>query len=120
VFESERAEVLAALDDLQQRFAEGCDAPLARLVRRRGGGLLWRKRSAKPGAQTLFELTSPIGRAMLQDLSPPECRAYLDMEAERLRLNARFAIANTVMRSLSHYLDRYRAVRAPRKSSETG
>jgi hypothetical protein len=120
VFESERTEVLVALHDLQQRFAEEIPAPLARLVRRQGGGLLWRKRSARPEAQTLFELAGNVGRELLQGLSPAECRKYLDAETERLRLNARFAIANAATRSLSHYLERYRAIRALRKSSETG
>lgn len=118
VFESERAEVLVAFNVLQQRFAEEVPAPLARLVRRQGGGLLWRKRSARPETQTLFELAGEVGRELLQGLSPPERRRYLDTEAERLRLNARFAIANTATRSLSHYLERYGAIRALRKSSE--
>ena len=120
VFEAERTEVLVALHDLQQRFAEEIPAPLARLVRRQGGGLLWRKRSARPEAQTLFELAGKVGRELLQGLSPAERRRYLDAEAERLRLNARFAIANAATRSLSHYLERYGAIRALRKSSETG
>ncbi len=46
-------------------------------------------------------------------------RLYLDAEAERLGLNARWAIANNATRSLAHYLDRYRQVRYLRKSSET-
>lgn len=120
VFESERAEVLMALHDLQQRFAEEIPAPLARLVRRQGGGLLWRKRCARPEAQTLFELAGKVGRELLQGLSPAECRKYLDAEAERLRLNARWTIANAATRSLLHYLERYHAIRALRKSSETG
>ena len=120
VFESERTEVLAAFHALQQRFAEEIPAPLARLVRRQGGGLLWRKRSARPGAQTLFELAGEIGCELLQALSPAQRRRYLDAEAERLRFNARWAIANAATRSLSHYLERYQAIRALRKSSETG
>ncbi len=120
VFENERAELLMALHDLQQRFAEEVPAPLARLVRRQGGGLLWRRRSARPEAQTLFELAGKVGRELLQGLSPAERRKYLDAEAERLRLNARFTIANAATRCLSHYLERYGAIRALRKSSETG
>jgi hypothetical protein len=120
VFQAERTEVLVALHDLQQRFAEEIPAPLARLVRRQGGGLLWRKRSARPEAQTLFELAGKVGRELLQGLSPAERRRYLDAEAERLRINARWAIANAATRSLSHYLERYSAIRALRKSSETG
>ncbi len=120
VFESERAAVLAAFHALQQRFAEEAPAPLARLVRRQGGGLLWRRRSARPEAQTLFELAGNVGRELLQCLSLLERRPYLDAEAERLRLNARWTIANAATRSLSHYLERYGAIRALRKSSETG
>ncbi|MCA1671159.1 MAG: hypothetical protein LC799_02770 [Actinobacteria bacterium] len=120
MFESERSEVLAAFHALQQQFAEEVPAPLARLVRRQGGGLLWRKRSARPEAQTLFDLAGKVGRELLQGLSPAECRRYLNAEAERLRLNARFAIANAATRGLSHYLERYGAIRALRKSSETG
>jgi hypothetical protein len=55
VFEHERSEFLAAFHDLQQRFTEDEKTPLATLVRRRAGGLLWRKRSVRPAAQTLFE-----------------------------------------------------------------
>ncbi|MGH8568629.1 MAG: hypothetical protein ACREXU_11590 [Gammaproteobacteria bacterium] len=120
VFGSERAEVLVAFHVLQQRFADEVPAPLARLVRRQGGGLLWRKRSARPETQTLFELAGEVGRELLQGLSPAERRPYLDAEAERLRLNACWAIVNAATRSLSHYLERYRAIRALRKSSETG
>ena len=120
VFQAERTEVLVALHDLQQRFAEEIPAPLARLVRRQGGGLLWRKRSARPEAQTAFELAGKVGRELLQGLSPAEHRRYLNAEAERLRLNARWAIANAATRSLSHYLESYGAIRALRKSSETG
>ena len=108
------------LHDLRQCFAEEVPAPLARLVRRQGGGLLWRKRGARPEAQTLFELAGSVGRELLQGLSPAERRRYLNAEAERLRLNARFAIANAATRSLSHYLECYGAIRALRKSSETG
>ena len=43
-----------ALHDVQQRFADHVPAPPACLVRRQGGGLLWR--NARPDAQTLFEL----------------------------------------------------------------
>ncbi|MGH8651471.1 MAG: hypothetical protein ACREYE_04480 [Gammaproteobacteria bacterium] len=42
------------------------------------------------------------------------------MEAETLRLAARWAIANSAARSLGHYLERYRGVRALPKASETG
>ncbi len=119
VFENERREVLDALDKLRQRFPSAAGMLPARLVCRRGGGLLWRLRSARPNDETLFELTSPTGRALLERLPPPMHRLYLDAEAERLRLNARWAIANTVTRSLAHYLDRYRQVRCLRKSSET-
>lgn len=54
VFEAERREVLDALHDLQQRFAEEADTSLARLAPRRGGGLIWRLRAATPsGANAL-------------------------------------------------------------------
>ncbi|MGH8569071.1 MAG: hypothetical protein ACREXU_13935 [Gammaproteobacteria bacterium] len=119
VFENERREVLDALDKLRQRFPSTAGRMPARLVPRRGGGLLWRLRSASPKDETLFELTGPTGRALLQRLPPPMRRLYLDVEAERLKLNARWAITNTVTRSLAHYLDRYQQVRALRKSSET-
>lgn len=116
VFEAERREVCDALHDLQQRFAEEVNTPLARLVPRRGGGLIWRLRAAIPSGQTLFELTSVTGRSLLQGLPPRLRRVYLDTEAERLRLNTRWAIVNTAARSLAHYLERYRQVRAWRKS----
>ncbi|MGH8655045.1 MAG: hypothetical protein ACREYE_24030 [Gammaproteobacteria bacterium] len=117
VFEAERREVLDALHDVQQRFAAEVNTPPASLVSRRGGGLIWRLRAAVPLGQTLFELTSATGRSLIQDLPPRLRRLYLDAEAERLRLNARWSIANTAVRSLAHYLDRYRQVRAWRKSS---
>jgi hypothetical protein len=117
VFEAERSEVLEALHTLQQRFeAEASES--ARLVLRRSGGLIWRLRAAAPSGQTLFELTSITGRSLLQSLPPRLQRVYLNAEAERLRLNARYRIVNTATRCLAHYLDRYGQVRALRKSSE--
>jgi hypothetical protein len=53
-----------ALHDVQQRFADDVPPPPACLVRRQGGGLLWRKRSATPDAQTLFELADELGREL--------------------------------------------------------
>lgn len=107
VFAAEHQAVLEAFEALQQRFEAALDAPPARLVRRRAGRLIWRLRAATPAEETLFALTSPTGRALLQRLSPRLCRLYLDTEAERLKLNARYRIADTAIRSLAHYLDRY-------------
>ncbi len=117
VFEAERRDVLDALHDLQQRLNEEVNTAPASLVARRGGGLIWRLRAPLPSGQTLFELTGVTGRSLLQGLPSTLRRLYLDAEAERLRLNTRWAIANTAARSLAHYLDRYRQVRAWRKSS---
>jgi hypothetical protein len=50
-----------ALHDVQQRFADDVPAPPACLVRRQGGGLLWRKRR-EVRCQTLFELAGELGR----------------------------------------------------------
>jgi hypothetical protein len=84
-----------------------------------GGGLIWRLRSGDPAGQNLFALTGTTGRNLLQTLTPTLQRLYLDIEAERLRLNMRYRIATTATRSLIHYLDRYAEVRAMRKSLET-
>lgn len=119
IYAAERQAVLDALEALQQHFEAALDAPPTRLVRRRGGGLIWRLRSAAPSGQSLFALTSATGRNLLQTLTSNLQRLYLDTEADRLRLNMRYRIANTAIRSLTHYLDRYGQIRAIRKSLET-
>jgi hypothetical protein len=119
VLDSHRTDILTALHALQQHQQYAYDAFPFALVRRRSGGLLWRKRSGTPQQQTLFELLSPTGLALLQTLSLKDQRHCLDLEAERLRLNLHWTLVNSACLSLRHYLNRYTELRHRRKSLPT-
>jgi hypothetical protein len=119
VLQQQRTALLNALDALQERTQQQPKLLPAYLVKRPGGGLLWRKHASRPNDQTRFELLSTTGLALLQDLSPAVQRFWLDLEAERLRLNLEWRLTDSAYLSLKHYLDRYTQLRHRRKSLPT-
>jgi len=101
-----RAEALALVAAFDREYG----APPAALVLMRGRGLVWRRRSSTPQAQSVFALCGDVGQAFLADLPLLARRTFLDYEKRRLILSTELRITNYQIRLVDDALRTHRII----------